>query len=394
RPHEHIEFDLRTDSWAQLETPAIQAHVRRLRSQLQRPASVDESLRAIFPFAHFVLTESGQAAESVFFKAWPKKGVALQNLLFPSTIFHEIDKGFTPREAPHPEVFRLNSREQHKGDMALDELRGQVAQDPSAIALVCIEVNNNASGGHPVSIRHLRDVKALLAEHSIPLVIDGTRILENAQFLIEQEKEYAGKSVWAVARETLSYADVVIGSLTKDFCVNRGGFIGVNDARLFQRLQDLVHEEGGGIDLIDRKIIALALRNRKRIEAGVLRRMEDARRIWRALVERRAPVAQPAGGHCVLVDGKKIPEATDFRYPVASFLAWMYLNTGIRASAHSVGMQKQTSINDLVRLAVPVGLERDQIDGIIERLIHLFDKKANIPEIVMESEAPRPLGSV
>src|SRR5262249_15352069 len=139
-PHEHIEFDLRTDSWAQLETPAIQAHVRRLRSQLQRPASVDESLRAIFPFAHFVLTESGQAAESVFFKAWPKKGVALQNLLFPSTIFHEIDKGFTPREAPHPEVFRLNSREQHKGDMALDELRGQVAQDPSAIALVCIEV--------------------------------------------------------------------------------------------------------------------------------------------------------------------------------------------------------------------------------------------------------------
>src|SRR5262249_35052173 len=72
----------------------------------------------------------------------------------------------------------------------------------------------------------------------------------------------------------------------------------------------------------------------------------------------------------------------------------MYLNTGIRASAHSVGMQKQTSINDLVRLAVPVGLERDQIDGIIERLIHLFDKKANIPEIVMESEAPRPLGSV
>ena len=71
----------------------------------------------------------------------------------------------------------------------------------------------------------------------------------------------------------------------------------------------------------------------------------------------------------------------------------MYLNTGIRASAHSVGMQKQTPINDLVRLAVPIGLERGQIDGVIERLIHLFDEKANIPEIVME-RAPRPLGAV
>ncbi len=393
-PHELVEFDLKTDSWAQLKTPAIEAHMRSMQAQLQQPVSVDDSLRAVFPFAHFVLTESGQAAENVFFKAWPKKGVALQNLLFPSTIFHEIDKGFTPREAPHPDVFRLNSRERYKGDMAWDELRAQVAQDPSAIALVFIEVNNNASGGYPVSMRHLRDVKAMLAEHSIPLVIDGTRILENSQFLIEQEKEYAGKSLWAVARETLSYADVVIGSLTKDFCVNTGGFIGVNDAGLFQRLQDLVHEEGGGIDLIDRKIIALALRNRKQIEAGVLRRMEDARRIWRALVDLKAPVAQPAGSHCVLIDVKRIPEFKDFKYPVASFLAWMYLNAGIRASAHSVGMQKRTPINDLVRLAVPVGLGRGEIDGVIERLIHLFDKKVNIPEIVMESEAPRPLGAV
>src|SRR6266498_1585998 len=38
--------------------------------------------------------------------------------------------------------------------------------------------------------------------------------------------------------------------------------------------------------------------------------------------------------------------------------------------------------------------QADEIDGVIERLIHLFDKKVNIPEIVMESEAPRPLGAV
>src|SRR5262249_39875450 len=99
----------------------------------------------------------------------------------------------------------------------------------------------------------------------------------------------------------------------------------------------------------------------------VSRRMEDVRLIWRALNERNIPLVRPAGGHCILIDVKQIPEFKDFKYPVASFLAWMYLNTGIRAGAHSVGMQKQTPINDLVRLAIPVGLKRGQIDSVIER---------------------------
>ena len=106
------------------------------------------------------------------------------------------------------------------------------------------------------------------------------------------------------------------------------------------------------------------------------------------------PVVPPAGGHCILIDVKQIPEFKDFKYPVASFLAWMYLNTGIRAAGHSVGMQKHTSINDLVRLAIPVGMKLDEVDDMIARLLQLFDKKINIPEIVLESSAPQPLGIV
>lgn len=393
-PSEHVELDLKTDSWAQLEMPAIEAQMRHLRAQLQEPAAVDDSLRAIFPFAHFVLTASGQAAEHIFFKAWPKKGVVPQNLLFPSTIFHQIDNGFTPSEMPHAEAFHLESAEQYQGNMDWDALHAQVTRDPAAIAFVCIEVNNNAAGGKPVSMRHLRDVKALLAGHSIPLVMDATRVVENAQFLIERDQEHSGKSLWAVVREILSCADAVIGSLTKDFCVNKGGIVCTNDAELFHRLQELLHEEGAGIDPIDRKVIALSLRNRKHIEAGVLRRMENARMVWRALGEHGVPVARPAGGHCVLIDVKQIPEFKDFREPVASFLAWMYLNSGIRAGAHSVGMQTRAALNGLVRLAIPVGLKGDQIDGLIDRFIHAFARKANIPEVVLESSAPQPLGGV
>ncbi len=393
-PFEHVEFDLQTDSWAQLQMPSIEAQMRQLHAQLQQPVNIDDTLRTVFPFTHFVITHSGEAAERLLFKTWPKKGVALQNLLFPSTLFHEIDKGFTVKEAPHPAIFELNSQEPYKGNMDWEVLQSQLAQDPSGIAFVCIEVSNNAAGGYPVSMQHLRNVKALLAKHSIPLVIDGTRVVENAQFLIEQETECASKNIWAVVRQMFSYADVVIGSLTKDFCVNQGGLIATNDLKLYQRLQELDHKEGKGIDLIAKKLIALSLQNQKHIEAKVTGRMESVRMIWRALNEHHVPIVQPTGGHCILIDAKQIPEFKDFRYPAASFVAWMYLNTGIRAGVHSVGMQRNTRINELVRLAIPVGLRREQVDSVIDRFLRAFSKMENIPEVVMKGAESKPSGTV
>ncbi|MGC2745070.1 MAG: type I polyketide synthase, partial [Candidatus Angelobacter sp.] len=57
-------------------------------------------------------------------------------------------------------------------------------------------------------------------------------------------------------------------------------------------------------------------------------------------------------------------------------------------------MQKNTSINELVRLAIPVGTTRDEIDRIIRRLVELFDRRVNIPEIAMESSKPQLLGGL
>jgi acyl transferase domain-containing protein/tryptophanase/acyl carrier protein len=393
-PRERVELDLQTDSWAQLQLPAIERQQRHLQEQLQRPVEVEESLRGIFPFAHFVLTGSGQGAEHIFFQGWSNKGLVLQNLLFPSTIFHEIDQGFTIRELPHPALLAGDGGEAYTGEMDEKKLHAELERTGSGIALVCVEVGNNASGGQAVSLRHLREVKGLLGAKGIPLVIDGTRVLENAWLLVEQEKECAGKSAWAVVSEIFSLADAVIGSLSKDFCVKRGGIIATNDGALCVRLQELAQNEGVGIDGLERKKIALALQERKQIEAGVLRRMAGVRRIGRALQERHVPIVQPVGGHCVLIDVKQIEEFRRLADPVASFVAWLYLQTGIRAGAHSVGMQAHARSRGWVRLAVPVGLKAEQIELVIERLITAFDRKENIPEIVKESSVPRPLGGM
>ncbi|MGO4782052.1 hypothetical protein AB4084_41850, partial [Lysobacter sp. 2RAB21] len=71
-PAEQVEFDLRTDSWAQLRLPAIDKQMAALFAQIQRPADVNAVLRRVFPFKHFPLAESGRAAEALFCQAWEK----------------------------------------------------------------------------------------------------------------------------------------------------------------------------------------------------------------------------------------------------------------------------------------------------------------------------------
>ena len=393
-PSEQVEFDLKTDSWAQLDAAFVTRQMGHLRVQLQQPVNASDSLKAVFPFEYFVLTDSGRTAEHVFCTAWPKKGIVLQNLLFPTGIYHQIDKGFTPRELPHPTLFQPESTETCKANLCWDDLQAQVAQHTHEIAFVCIEISDNAAGGLPVSIRHLRQVKELLAGYSIPLVIDGTRIVENARFLIEQDAEYAGRTTWEVAREILSCADVVIGSLAKDFCVDKGGVIATNDETLLRRLQEVIQRDGGGLNVIDKKLIALSLKNRHQIEAQVVRRMQATRTVWDTLKAESVPVAEPVGGHCVLIDVKRIPAFANFQNAVASFLAWLYLGTGIRAGAHSVGMQKGTAINDQVRLAIPVGLKQDQVNEVAGRLVRLFRERKNIPELCLRGTASESFGDI
>jgi polyketide synthase PksN len=386
-PSGQIEFDLKTDSWAQLDTPFVDKQMRHLRAQLQQPVSIEDTLALVFPFRHVLLLDAGRTSDRVFCKAWPSKGVVLQNLLFPTSLYHQIDNGFVPCELPHPGVFQLDSEEGFKGNLDWNALEQQVASRAKEIAYVCVDLSNNGAGGQPVSLQHLRKVKELLGRHEIALVIDATRVLENALAIIARESEHAGRTVWEVARDILSCADAVIGSLAKDFCVNKGGIIATNDEALLRRCQDVVAHEGGGLDAIDRKLVALSLTNRRHLETQVRRRMDAAALVWQVLKDARVPVVHPAGLHCVLVDVKRLPEFAGFADPVASFLAWLYLNTGIRAGAHSVGMQKGTAINALVRLAIPVGLKREQAADLAQRLAGLFAEMNNIPELAASGAA-------
>ncbi|WP_377691920.1 SDR family NAD(P)-dependent oxidoreductase [Paraburkholderia humisilvae] len=390
----HIEFDLKTDSWAQLDTAFVRRGIKQLHAQLQAPVDVDAVLRDTFGFDHVLLTGSGRAAESLLCGAWPKRGRVLQNLLFPSGLYHQIDAGLSPHELPHPDAFRVDADTPFKAELDPSALAEQIERHADEIGCVWIELCNNATGGHPVSLEHLRAVKALLAPHRIALVIDATRVLENARYLIARDGAQAGKDLWTVARELLACADVVTASLAKDFGVDRGGVIATNDGALYAAFAGRQQHDGGGLDAIGRQLVGVALGERERIAGRVAQRVRAVGRVWDALVARGVPLVAPAGGHCVLIDVKRLPDFAGFDHPVASFLAWLYQQTGIRGGAHSIGMRKDGPLGGMARLAIPAGLKDGEVDELITRLTRGFDTLSDIPELALEGSRHDALGNL
>ena len=382
-----VDFDLKTDSWAQLSLPAIDRQMASLFAQIQSPVDVNASLRRVFPFACFTLTASGRSAEELFCQAWDKKGIVPQNVLFPSTLYHQIDKGFSPKEMPAAAILDLQSDAPFKGDLDLAALQAELDAHAADIGYVCIELTDNAAGGGAVSLGHLKQVRALLDRqrdrHPVRLVLDATRVVENALVVIEHEPEWRNATVWQVVEALLSQADAVVASLAKDFCVDKGGLIATNDQALHDRLQALQQRSGKALDAIDRKCIAASVQNRGFVETQVRRRVDAVRALGQRLAAQGLPVVRPSLAHCVLIDVKRIAEFRELAAPVASFVAWLYLATGIRAGAHSVGMQQHSPLNQLVRLAIPVGLKSEEVRKLGDRLIEAFAHKVNITDIAV-----------
>lgn len=388
-----VDYDLKTDSWAQLENAEITSYINFLQTKLYQPIEVEKSVESVFPFKYHTLTTSGRDAEKALFKSWKQKGNVVQNILFPTPIFSEIENGFSPIEVPHQEIYNLNSNEVFKGNLNWEIFTETVEKKHESIAFVAVELSNNGAGGAPISLNHLKKVKSYLTAYKIPLLIDGTRVLENASSIKKYESDYAQKSIWEITNLIFSQADAIWVSLAKDFCVNTGGLVATNDAELYSKIKEVIEEEGIGIDILDKKLIAHSLDNKNALERKITERMSAVESIQKELLAQGIPVVKATSSHCILIDVKQLPEFQKFEYPVASFIAWLYLSAGIRAGAHSVGMQKNTAINNLVRLAIPVGLESKKATQIATVLKNAFEHITNVPELILQN-ATEVLGNI
>ncbi|WP_329213072.1 SDR family NAD(P)-dependent oxidoreductase [Streptomyces sp. NBC_01485] len=390
-PTTAVTHDLITDSWAELEGPAMTVRMAELTERAAGTDADGDGLSAV-PWLDFdcvVPTPSGRTAEALLCRSWSGlPQAAVHNSLFPTLLMSLADNGFEPVALPglqpvtRPDPFR------NVDLAALDEALGS---RPGGVSMVCLELSDNAQGGYPISLANLREVRQRLAAVGVPLVLDATRIVENAIFIAEHEEGQQGRNIWKIVADLTRTADVVTMGLSKDFGIDFGGLVATSSPTLAARLREQTATRGHQVNLAGRRVITAALTDPGGVAGQVGRRRAAVKMLWNRLTRAGIPVIGPAAGHCVLLDVGAMKQFADFEHPVPSCLAWLYEHTGVRGGPH---LATGPEAAPLIRLAVPVGTETSQIRLISKSMESLFRSGPAPVELIPVNPAAPPSQAV
>ncbi|MCB0325226.1 MAG: tyrosine phenol-lyase [Bdellovibrionales bacterium] len=328
---------------------------------------LERTVQEVYGYKHFIPTHQGRGAEHLLSQILIKPGQLVPgNMYFTTTKFHQEYAGGVFADVIVDAAHDPTSTLPFKGNVDLDKLANLVtSHGAERIAYISIEGTVNMAGGQPISIENLRAVRAYCTQHRIPLMLDATRLVENAYFIRKQEPGWGDTSIAAIVKELCSLSDGCTVSAKKDGLVNIGGFLAVNDDLLAEKARALVvafeglHTYGG---MAGRDMGALAVGIRESLEYDYIRaRVEQVAYLGARLERFGVPVVVPYGGHAIYLDAKRIlPHLDQETFPAQRLAAELYLEAGIRTMERGIvsagrapdGSNYRPAL-ELVRLTIP-----------------------------------------
>jgi len=329
---------------------------------------LEQVIQDTYGYRYVVPTHQGRGAENILARIAIKPGDFVPgNMYFTTTRAHQELAGATfvdviVREAHDPALDLP-----FKGNVDLEALQALVERVGAAkIPYICLAATVNMAGGQPVSMANARAVHVLAQRHGIKVMLDATRAVENAWFIQQREAGYAGKSVAAILREFCDCSDGCTMSGKKDSLVNIGGWLALNDQRLYDEASNIVvlyeglHTYGG---MAGRDMEAMARGILESVQDDHIRaRVGQVEYLGQALIDAGVPVVRPIGGHAVYLDARSFyPQLEQEQFPAQALAAYLYEDSGLRAMERgivSAGRDATTGQNrhpslELVRLTVP-----------------------------------------
>ncbi len=364
-----------------------------------------ETIQTLFGFDYFLPTHQGRAAENVLFSVLVKKGdVVPGNSHFDTTKGHIEFRHATAIDCTIDESFITESDHPFKGNVDLDQLKKVLDNHPKEqIPFIILTLTCNSSGGQPVSMQNIRDVKSLAEQYGVPLLFDSARFAENAWFISQREAGYELKTIREIVREMFSYADGMTMSSKKDGIVNIGGFIATkhknwyDEACTFNIMFEGFVTYGG---MAGRDMNALAVGLMEATEADYLEsRIGQVQYLGELLSGYGITVQKPYGGHAIFVDAKKfLPHVPKEEFIAQTLCIELYLEAGIRAVEVGTLMADRDPVTrenrfpklEFMRLAIPRRVYSNlHLDVIATALKNVYDRRDTVTSgYCIVTEAP------
>ncbi|HVB42535.1 MAG TPA: tyrosine phenol-lyase [Streptosporangiaceae bacterium] len=330
--------------------------------------ALEAAVQQAYGYRHMLPTHQGRGAENLISQVAIRPGQYVAgNMYFTTTRVHQERAGGIFVDVIIDEAHDPASGHPFKGDIDLGKLAALIERVGAAqVAYVSLAGTVNMAGGQPVSMANVRAVRELCDQHGIRLFLDATRMVENSFFIQEREPGYADKTIASILREFCSYTDGAWMSAKKDSLVNIGGWLALNDARLFDEARNLVvvfeglHTYGG---LAGRDMAAMAVGIAESLDEDHVRsRIGQVRYLGELLDGAGIPFVKPVGGHAIFLDARRFyPHLEQDQFPAQTLAAELYLDSGIRSMERgivSAGRNPKTGDHnrpelELTRLTIP-----------------------------------------
>lgn len=355
---------------------------------------LQETVQKITGYTYLLPTHQGRAAENVLFSVLVKEG----NII-PGNSHFDTTKGHIEFRKAHAvdctvdEAFDIDNLYPFKGNIDLDKLEQVYQTYPKEKIPFClVTITCNSSGGQPVSMENIRQVKELSDRYEIPIIFDAARFAENAYFIKTREKGQENRTIKEIAKEVFSYGIGMTMSSKKDGLVNIGGFIALKDEHLYREASNFTIIFEGFITyggMAGRDMAALAVGLDEATEFGYLEsRISQVEYLGHQMMELGIPVQQPIGGHAVFIDALRFfPKIKRQEYPAQTLANEIYKEAGIRcveigtllADRDPKTRENRYPKLELVRLAIPrKTYTQNHMDYIAAAVKNVFDRRSAI----------------
>lgn len=363
--------------------------------------NLENAVSEVYGYKYLVPTHQGRGAENILSQIMIKPGdIVPGNMYFTTTRLHQELSGGIFHDVIIDEAHDPESEYQFKGNIDLNKVEKLVQEyGVEKIPYICVAVTVNLAGGQPVSMQNLKELRKYTEEKDIKIMLDMTRIAENAYFIQQHEEGYRLKTIAEIVKEICSYTDGATFSGKKDALVNIGGFLALNDWDKFEEARNLVvvyeglHTYGG---LAGRDMEAMAIGIYESVQdAHMKARIGQVIYLGNKMKEFGIPIVKPIGGHGIFVDAKQfLPHISQDDFPAQTLAAEIYLDAGIRTMERGIvsAGRKATGENyypklELVRFTIPRRVyTQAHMDVIAESTARVYERRNDIKGLKMVYE--------
>jgi tyrosine phenol-lyase len=351
---------------------------------------LEETVARVYGYRYVIPTHQGRGAEHILSQILIAPGDVIPgNMYFTTTRVHQELAGGRFVDVIIPEAHEPASEHLFKGNVDLEKLESVLRENSGRVPYVSIAATVNMAGGQPISLANLRAVRELTVRHGVKLMLDATRVAENAYF--NQQRE-SNRPIAEIVREICSLSDGCTMSAKKDPLANIGGFLAVNDEAIAEKARNLVviyeglHTYGG---MAGRDMEAVAIGIDESVADDHIRaRVGQVLYLGEKLRDWGIPIVLPIGGHGVFLDAHAfLPHIPQEQYPAQSLTAALYVDAGVRgmergivsAGRDPVTREEHKPRLELVRLAIPRRVyTQAHMDVTAESVLAVYEDRARI----------------